>query len=45
MNSEDATHYQSRHDEYWLLEDGSWYLFNEGRWQHARPDFNGMVKL
>ena len=44
-NRNDATHWQSKHDEYWLLEDGVYYLFNEGHWQRGRPDFNGMVEL
>ena len=26
----DATHWQQKHDEYWLLSDGVYYLFNEG---------------
>jgi FlaA1/EpsC-like NDP-sugar epimerase len=39
------THHQQRHDEYWLLEDGVYYLFNEGHWQRAMPDFDGMVEL
>ena len=26
-NRNDATHWQSKHDEYWLLEDGIYYLF------------------
>lgn len=41
----DATHWQQKHDEYWLLADGVYYLFNEGYWQKANPDFNGMVLL
>lgn len=41
----DATHWQQCHNEYWLLEDGVWFLYNEGRWQRARPDFNGLVEL
>ena len=44
-NRNDATHWQSKHDEYWLLECGVWYLFNENNWQRGRPDFNGMVEL
>lgn len=44
-NQDDATHWQSKHDEYWLLEFGVWNLFNDGYWQRARPDFNGMVEL
>lgn len=44
-NQEDATHYQKIHQEFWLLEDGIYYLFNEGHWQRGRPDFNGMVEL
>lgn len=28
-----------------LLIEGVWHLFNEGHWQHGRPDFNGMVEL
>lgn len=44
-NRNDATHYQKIHQEFWLLEDGVWHLFNEGHWQRGRPDFNGMVEL
>ena len=44
-NQDDATHYQKIHQEFWLLEDGIYYLFNEGHWQRGRPDFNGMVEL
>ena len=44
-NRNDATHWRSKHDEYQLLEDGIYYLFNEGHWQRGRPDFNGMVEL
>lgn len=44
-NQHDATHWQEIHDEYWLLEDGIYYLFNEGYWQRARPDFNGLIEL
>lgn len=40
-----ATHWQQKHDEYWLLSDGVYYLFNEGHWQRAKPDFDGMVEL
>lgn len=45
INKEDATHYQAKHDEYWLLENGVYYLYNEGYWQRARPDLNGMIAL
>lgn len=41
---EDATHWQSKHKEHWLRENGCWYLFCNGYWQRAKPDFNGMVK-
>ncbi len=41
----DATHWQQKHDEYWLLLEGVYYLFNEGHWQRAKPDFDGMVEL
>ena len=41
----DATHWQQKHDEYWLLFGGVYYLFNEGHWQRAKPDFDGMVEL
>ena len=37
-NLDDATHWQQKHDEYWLLSDGVYYLFNEGHWQRAKPD-------
>lgn len=44
-NKNDATHYQEKFDEYWLLEDGVWLLYNEGNWQRARPVLDGMVEL
>lgn len=44
-NLDDATHWQQKHDEYWMLLDGVYYLFNEGHWQRAKPDFDGMVEL
>ena len=44
-NLNDATHWQQKHDEYWLLLDGVYYLFNEGHWQRAKPDLDGMVEL
>lgn len=42
---QDATHYQQKHDEYWILQDGVYYLFNEGHWQRAKPDLDGMILL
>lgn len=42
---QDATHYQQRHDEYLRLEDGVYYLFNEGHWQRDKPDLDGLVEL
>lgn len=42
---QDATHYQQKHDEMWLLSSGCWYLFNEGHWQRAKPDLDGMITL
>ena len=44
-NRNDATHWQQKHDEYWLLDFGTWFLFNEGYWQRANPDLDGMVEL
>ena len=44
-NQDDATHWQQKHDEYWLLDFGTWLLFCNGHWQRGRPDFNGMVEL
>ena len=44
-NLDDATHWQQKHDEYWLLSDGVYYLFNESHWQRAKPDSDGMVEL
>lgn len=44
-NQNEATHWQSRHKEHWLLEGGMWFLFNEGHWQRAKPDLHGMVEL
>jgi len=44
-NLNDATHYNSKTDQYWLLEDGVYYLYLNGFWQVARPKFNGMVML
>ena len=44
-NQADATHWQSKHDEYWLLDFGTWLLFCNGHWQRGRSDFNGMVEL
>ena len=44
-NLDDATHWQQKHNEYWLLSDGVYYLFNEGYWQRAKPDLDGMVEL
>ena len=42
----DATHYQEKFDEYWLLEDGVYYLLlNDGHWQRARPVLDGMIEL
>ena len=29
-NLDDATHWQQKHDEYWMLLEGMYYLFNEG---------------
>lgn len=37
-NLNDATHYNERTDEYWLLEDGVYYLHLNGFWQVARPE-------
>ena len=44
-NLDDATHWQQKHDEYWMLDFGTWLLFNEGHWQRAKPDLDGMVEL
>ena len=44
-NLNDATHYNERTDEYWLLEDGVYYLYLNGFWQRSKPNFNGMIKL
>ena len=41
----EATHYQEKFDEYWLLEDGVYYLLNDGHWQRARPILDGMIEL
>lgn len=43
-NQNDATHWQSRHEEHWLRTQGAWYLLCNGNWQRAKPDFNGMVE-
>ena len=45
MKPTDATHYNKIHDEYWLLADGIYYLDVNGRWQRAKPKFDGMVEL
>ena len=37
-NLDDATHYNERTDEYWLLEDGVYYLYLNGFWQVATPE-------
>lgn len=44
-NQSEATHYNEIHQEYWLRESGTWYLLNDGHWQKAKPNFNGMVEL
>lgn len=44
-NLDDATHYQERHDEHWLLYDGVYHLYVEGYWQVAKPDFNGLKPI
>ena len=44
-NLNDATHWQQKHDEYRMLFGGVYYLFNEGHWQRAKLDLDGMVLL